>query len=59
MNTDTDSAVAQAILDGFDRHYSLFRDYSCEGKSCYEAADWNRAAEASRERILGLSLIHI
>lgn len=53
MNTDTRSAVAQAILDGFNRHYALFRDFSREGKKCFEAADWARAVEASRERILG------
>ena len=28
MNTDNGSAIAQAILDGFDRHYALFREYS-------------------------------
>ena len=53
MNTDTGSAVAQAILDGFDRHYALFREYSREGRSCFETADWKRAVETSRERILG------
>ncbi|MEJ2384782.1 MAG: bifunctional isocitrate dehydrogenase kinase/phosphatase [Xanthomonadales bacterium] len=53
MNTDTGSAVAQAILDGFDRHYALFREFSREGKNCFETADWLRAAETSRERILG------
>ena len=45
--------IAQSILDGFDRHYSLFREYSHEGQRCFEAADWVRAAEASNERILG------
>ncbi len=51
MNMDAWSGVAQAILDGFDRHYSLFREFSREGKSCFEKADWNRAAIASNERI--------
>ena len=51
MNMDAWSGVAQAILDGFDRHYSLFREFSREGKTCFEKADWNRAAEASKERI--------
>ena len=53
MNTDNGSAIAQAILDGFDRHYALFREYSREGKKCFETANWKRATQASRERILG------
>jgi isocitrate dehydrogenase kinase/phosphatase len=50
---DTWAGVAQAILDGFNRHYTLFRQYSREGKECFEKADWARVAEVSRERILG------
>jgi isocitrate dehydrogenase kinase/phosphatase len=50
---DTWSGVAQAILDGFNRHYKLFRQYSREGKECFEHADWARAALVSRERIDG------
>ena len=53
MNMDTWAGVAQAILDGFNRHYTLFRQYSREGKECFERADWARAAQVSRERILG------
>ena len=45
--------VAQAILDGFNRHYELFRKYSQEGKLCFEEADWVRSTEASAKRILG------
>ena len=47
------SSVAQAILDGFDRHYYHFRKYSYEGKSCFEQADWVRTAEVSKQRIQG------
>lgn len=50
---DTWAGVAQAILDGFNRHYSLFRQYSREGKECFEHADWVRSSQVSRERILG------
>jgi len=50
---DTWSGVAQAILDGFNRHYSLFRQFSREGKECFEHADWVRAAQVNRERIQG------
>jgi isocitrate dehydrogenase kinase/phosphatase len=50
---DAWAGVAQTILDGFDRHYRLFRQYSREGKDCFEHADWNRASQVSRERIQG------
>ena len=45
--------VAQIILDGFDRHYYLFRRFGYEAKFCFEHADWSRAAEGRKERILG------
>jgi isocitrate dehydrogenase kinase/phosphatase len=47
------NGVAQVILDGFNRHYYLFRKYSYEGKFCFEQADWARTAEASKQRIQG------
>jgi isocitrate dehydrogenase kinase/phosphatase len=50
---DLIDGVAQAILDGFDRHYFLFRKYSNEGKTCFERAQWARAAQISRQRIMG------
>jgi len=55
MNTDTltGKAVAQTILDGFDRHYFFFRRYGNEAKFCFEHADWSRAARGRKERILG------
>ncbi|MBT8056600.1 MAG: bifunctional isocitrate dehydrogenase kinase/phosphatase, partial [Gammaproteobacteria bacterium] len=53
MNPDTWSGIAQTILDGFDRHYALFRTYSRSGKTHFEQADWKGAAEASLERIQG------
>ena len=45
--------VAQIILNGFDRHYYLFRRFGYEAKLCFESADWSRAAEGRKERILG------
>jgi isocitrate dehydrogenase kinase/phosphatase len=45
--------VAKAILDGFNRHYTLFRQYSHEGKACFEQANWVRTAEVSKQRIQG------
>ena len=52
-NSPSANAVAQTILDGFDRHYFLFRRYGFEAKFCFEHADWSAASEGRRERILG------
>lgn len=43
--------IARAILDGFDRHYSLFRQASQAAKAYFEQADWSTAQRAARERI--------
>ena len=53
MNSDAWSGIAQTILDGFDRHYALFREYGRAGRDCFEHADWKKAAEANLERIQG------
>jgi isocitrate dehydrogenase kinase/phosphatase len=53
---DAWAGVAQTILEGFDRHYTFFRQYSREGKECFEHADWGRAARVSRERIQGYEI---
>jgi isocitrate dehydrogenase kinase/phosphatase len=43
--------IAQAMLDGFDRHYRLFRAASAEAKRRFEAGDWHGQQRAQRERI--------
>jgi isocitrate dehydrogenase kinase/phosphatase len=43
--------IARIILDGFDRHYSLFRQASQAAKRHFEQADWATAQRAARERI--------
>ena len=43
--------IAQAMLDGFDRHYRLFREASADAKRRFEAADWHGQQRAQRERI--------
>lgn len=43
--------IAQAMLEGFDRHYRLFREASAEAKARFEAADWHGQQRAQRERI--------
>lgn len=50
MKAELPALVARAILEGFDSHYAAFRQYSQEGKQCFEQANWARTAQASRER---------
>jgi isocitrate dehydrogenase kinase/phosphatase len=50
--TDTRAfAIARAMLDGFDRHYRLFRQASAEAKKRFEAADWHGQQQAQAQRI--------
>ena len=44
-------AIAQAMLEGFNRHYTLFRQVSAEAKGRFERADWHGQQRAQRERI--------
>ena len=39
------------MLDGFDRHYRLFRQASAEAKARFEAADWHGQQRAQAQRI--------
>jgi isocitrate dehydrogenase kinase/phosphatase len=43
--------IAQAMMDGFNRHYRLFRAESARAKHRYETADWHGQQRAQRERI--------
>lgn len=43
--------IARTILDGFDKHYRLFRQASQAARRHFEAADWATAQAAARERI--------
>ena len=45
------SGIAEAILEGFDRHYRLFREISAAARGRFENANWAGGAEANRERI--------
>ena len=44
-------AIAQAMLDGFNRHYRLFRETNRAAKRRFEQADWHGQQRAQRERI--------
>ncbi|MFT3664214.1 bifunctional isocitrate dehydrogenase kinase/phosphatase [Piscinibacter sp.] len=43
--------IAQALLEGFNRHYRLFRETSALAKRRFEQADWHAQQRAQRERI--------
>ncbi|OZI33757.1 bifunctional isocitrate dehydrogenase kinase/phosphatase [Bordetella genomosp. 5] len=45
------AALARLILDGFDRHYALFRYSAQRAKALFESGDWHGIAQLSRERI--------
>ena len=43
--------IARTILDGFDKHYRLFRATSQAAKRHFEEANWKQAQNAAKERI--------
>lgn len=45
------ASVAEAILAGFDRHYSLFRYCAQRAKTLFENGDWHGLQRLNRDRI--------
>src|SRR2546427_141323 len=45
------AAIAEATLEGFNRHYALFRDCASAAKSHFEAGNWLAIAHTSQDRI--------
>ena len=43
--------IAETLLDGFDRHYSLFRGTSAQAKDAFDAGDWAGVQRLVKERI--------
>jgi isocitrate dehydrogenase kinase/phosphatase len=43
--------IAKAMMDGFNRHYHLFRAESARAKQRFETADWAGQQRAQRDRI--------
>ncbi|RUP25550.1 MAG: bifunctional isocitrate dehydrogenase kinase/phosphatase [Curvibacter sp.] len=43
--------IAKAMMDGFNRHYRLFRTESARAKHRFETCDWHGQRRAQRERI--------
>ena len=44
-------AIARAMVEGFDRHYTRFRATSAQAKLRFEAADWHGQQQAQAQRI--------
>ena len=44
-------AIAHALIEGFDKHYRIFRDTSCKAKELFEAAAWNDQLDAVHRRV--------
>jgi isocitrate dehydrogenase kinase/phosphatase len=51
LESTTAYNIAIAMMDGFNRHYQLFRDESAGAKARFEAADWHGQQRAQRDRI--------
>src|ERR1700686_2562273 len=45
------AAIPQAPLDGFNRHYALFRDCARLAKRHFEAGNWLAIGHVARDRI--------
>jgi len=43
--------IAHTILDGFNKHYRLFREVSQQAKIHFELGEWKAAQQNARERI--------
>jgi isocitrate dehydrogenase kinase/phosphatase len=43
--------IAAALIEGFDRHYRLFRETSADAKRLFEDGDWARLQQSVRERV--------
>ncbi len=43
--------IARALVDGFNRHYRLFRETSAAAKGRFEKADWHGQQRAQAQRI--------
>ncbi len=43
--------IARTILDGFNKHYRLFRAVSQQAKKHFELAEWKQGQQTARERI--------
>ena len=47
----TSARIAEALIEGFDHHYRLFRETSAAAKDRFDAGDWAGIQDSVRERI--------
>ncbi|MGB5708843.1 MAG: bifunctional isocitrate dehydrogenase kinase/phosphatase [Arenicellales bacterium] len=50
-NAGLGGKIAEAILKGFNRHFTLFREITQAAKTRFEQADWEGESSARKERI--------
>ena len=50
-DNNTALAIAQALIDGFNRHYRIFSETSRNAKQRFEQGDWQGELRAVRERV--------
>jgi isocitrate dehydrogenase kinase/phosphatase len=51
VSDETAFAIAQGMLDGFNRHYRIFREACRHARSLFEAGDWQGIQNLARDRI--------
>ena len=51
LNEKTAFDIAQALIEGFNRHYRLFRETTARAKTRFEVADWHGQHQAQAQRI--------
>ena len=51
MTPERRAEIARALLEGFDKHYRLFRAASAGAKQRFEQADWPAVQQAMKKRI--------
>ena len=59
ISTDTTplaANIAKAMIDGFDRHYRLIRQYGQHAKVLFEAGDWKGVQQSVRQRIASFDI---
>ena len=44
-------SIAQALIEGFNKHYRIFRETSRRAKEYFEAGDWQAQLDAVRDRV--------
>jgi isocitrate dehydrogenase kinase/phosphatase len=48
---DVAERMAAELLEGFDRHYDLFRSTTAQAKEAFEAGDWTAIQRLVKQRI--------